>query len=246
MIDRTTRIFTIQLFVAGPIIGRQQADFVRDDFTHKVMRGLSSDVLQDTRAITLPLRCTAPITGVLPEASPPVFPVFLSQCRQWSLPPRRFHQPRQCRQASLWLHHCGADFVRHIQRSFVRAKAHLPLDLQRANSLFAGGHQVHDLEPLPERLVRVLKDRPGNDRKPIAVRRAFFALPVPFARRKVIHTLDFHNGDSARLEAIAGPSNTLWAASRRPEGTCPQIGLRSFGGLAWRTFCHSGYPLNLG
>ena len=79
-----------------------------------------------------------------------------------------------------------ADFVRHEPSCFDRTETHVAPDLARAHSLFAGQHQVSDLEPVAERLVRVLKDRAGNDRKPIAVRGALLALPMPLARRQVI------------------------------------------------------------
>ena len=58
----------------------------------------------------------------------------------------------------LRLHHSGADFVAHQVSGVVGAEAHLPLDLKGRDSLFADGHQMYDLEPLPERLVGVLED----------------------------------------------------------------------------------------
>jgi len=62
----------------------------------------------------------------------------------------------------LWFNHCRADFMAHAMRGAVRTKTHLPLNLQRANSLFAGRHEMHDLEPLAKRLIRVLKNRARN------------------------------------------------------------------------------------
>ena len=56
------------------------------------------------------------------------------------------------------------------------------LNLEGANALLAGEHQMNDPEPVPQRLVRVLEDRPGDDGEAIAVRRAFLALPVERAR----------------------------------------------------------------
>ena len=38
------------------------------------------------------------------------------------------------------------------------------------------------LIPVPERLIRILEDRSGGDREPIAVGGTLFALPVPPAR----------------------------------------------------------------
>ena len=48
---------------------------------------------------------------------------------------------------------------------------------------------MNDAEPVAERLIRVLEDRPGNDREPIAGGTsggALSALPVPSTRWQVI------------------------------------------------------------
>jgi hypothetical protein len=72
-----------------------------------------------------------------------------------------------------------ADAVAHIERGFVGTEAHVAHDLQGANSLLADQHQVNDLEPITERLVRVLEDCPYQHREPIAaLLSAFGALPV--------------------------------------------------------------------
>jgi hypothetical protein len=80
----------------------------------------------------------------------------------------------------------GADFVAHQPSGFVGTEAHVAHDLQSAHAYFAGQHEVNDFEPVAERLVGVLEDRPGNMGEAIAVRRAFLALPVPFAGRQVV------------------------------------------------------------
>jgi hypothetical protein len=73
----------------------------------------------------------------------------------------------------------GADFVAHGMCGAVAAEAHHTLDLKSADPFFAGEHQMHDLEPLSERLVRVLKDGASNVREAIGSHwSAFIALPV--------------------------------------------------------------------
>jgi hypothetical protein len=71
MIDDTMRIFFSELLISGPLVGAEQADFVRDGLAHESYQRIGADVL-DKRATTLPLRLTAPTIGVLPEPTPPV------------------------------------------------------------------------------------------------------------------------------------------------------------------------------
>ena len=54
-----------------------------------------------------------------------------------------------------------------------RSRSPSAVNLERADALLAGQHQVHDLEPLAQRLVGVLEDRAAMKREPIAVWRAF-------------------------------------------------------------------------
>lgn len=80
----------------------------------------------------------------------------------------------------------GADFVAHAPCGFVRTEAHDALDLKGAHSLLAGQHQMHNAEPLAQRLIRVLENRPGDDRETVALRGAILALPMPRARLQLI------------------------------------------------------------
>src|SRR5258706_9006877 len=73
-----------------------------------------------------------------------------------------------------------ANFVAHGMRGFVRTETHVALNLERADPLFAGEHQVHHLEPLAKRLVRVFKDRANDMREAITTaldRLTLVALP---------------------------------------------------------------------
>jgi hypothetical protein len=69
VIDRSAPIL-IQAVIHAALIGREQADFVRDHFATNAC-ALTLLRCVRTRAITLPLRCTAPRTAVLPEPPPP-------------------------------------------------------------------------------------------------------------------------------------------------------------------------------
>jgi hypothetical protein len=59
----------------------------------------------------------------------------------------------------------------------IGAQSHHPLNLERADALLAGQHEVHDLEPLPERLIRVFKNDPGYMREALGGHCSAFASP---------------------------------------------------------------------
>src|SRR5207248_2067192 len=73
------------------------------------------------------------------------------------------------------------DTVRHEPSGFERTEAHVAPQLPSADAFLAGHHQMRDFEPVPQRLVGVLEDRPDQNGEPIAVRGALLALPMPLA-----------------------------------------------------------------
>ena len=67
-----------------------------------------------------------------------------------------------------------------MPRGLIGTETHVTADLQRANTILAGQHQMNDAEPLTQGLVGVLEDRPDQDREAIAdiAWRAFIATPI--------------------------------------------------------------------
>jgi hypothetical protein len=186
MVDDAMREFFAELSIAGPLIGTKQADLMRDGFGTKACRVLAFESAE-TRAITLPLRLTAPTIGVLPE--PPVPPPpRLSQCLFFIFATDESFVDRD-NAAKLFnvLHQCNADFVAHLPGGFIGTEAHIAHDLERAHALLAGQHEMNNAVPVPERLVGILEDRADQDGEPVAVRGAFVALPMPFAGAEIIH-----------------------------------------------------------
>ena len=106
---------------------------------------------------------------------------------------------------SLRLNKGGSDAVRHEPSSFERTEAHVAPQLPCADAFLAGQHQVRDLEPVAERLVGVLEDRPDQNGKPIAVRGALLALPMPLASFEVIDV----RIATARANHAIGPAPRL-------------------------------------
>jgi hypothetical protein len=84
------------------------------------------------------------------------------------------------------LHKGNADAVAHIPSGFQRPETHIAPNLPSTYALLAGKHQMNDAIPIAERLIRILENRSGDDGESIAIRRALFALPMPFAGFEVI------------------------------------------------------------
>jgi hypothetical protein len=75
----------------------------------------------------------------------------------------------------------------HIERCAVGAGADHPMDLKRADAFLAGQHQVQNLEPDQQLVIRVLEDRPADDRESIAILLTNAALPVPRLEVKLVN-----------------------------------------------------------
>lgn len=76
--------------------------------------------------------------------------------------------------------HRHSDSVAHVPGRFVGAEAHVSANLQGTYSFFAGQHQVGDLEPIHQRLIRILENRSRDVREAIGRHwRTLVALPMP-------------------------------------------------------------------
>jgi hypothetical protein len=75
--------------------------------------------------------------------------------------------------------HRGPDAYAHIPSRPVVTASNLAMDLKRADSLFALGHQINDLKPSSQGVVGVFEDGFADNREPVAVLLADPALPVP-------------------------------------------------------------------
>ena len=101
-----------------------------------------------------------------------------------------FDDPHQL--AKLRVFHSSAQTHAHIPRGLVRAGSEHAMDLECADSLLARDHQVQNLEPHDERLLRFLEDGSGSERKTIGrarLRAALHTLPVPRTRRTLVHVI---------------------------------------------------------
>jgi hypothetical protein len=191
VIDNAVRKFFAKVVIAPKGVGADQTDFVGNGFAHEIFKSDLIDLPDDAGddiafapyrtddgSFEPVITATAGSTFLIPMAIVVLAADvgFINLDNAAKLIHVLFDQGR-------------ADFVAHEPSGFDRTKTHVAPDLARTHSLLAGQHKVSDFEPVAERLVGVLEDRPGNDRKPIAsraARRALRALPMPLAGRQVI------------------------------------------------------------
>jgi hypothetical protein len=178
VIDCAVRIIG-QPVIDAALIGSEQTDFVRDGFTNEGFGGLFGDVLQNARddiafaadrandrRLTTNAADDAALAAVLVDAlAANISLVNLNNTTK----------------LSLRLNKSGSDAVSHKPSGFERAEAHVAPELPRADAFLAGHHQMRDLEPVPQGLVRVLEDCADQNREPIAVWGTLLALPMPLA-----------------------------------------------------------------
>jgi hypothetical protein len=190
MVNNAMRVFTIEALVSGPLIGAKQADFMGDGFADERGESIGSDVrnyprdhislatngTHDWRFARTYAACSSPSATFIP------MPVF-GQAADES-----FIDFDDSAELINILHESHADLVAHKPSGVIRTEAHVAIDLQSAHAFLARKHEMDHAEPLPQRLVRVLENRSGDVGKAVAVWCALFALPMPFARRKIVNS----------------------------------------------------------
>lgn len=194
----------LQVVVNLVFICRENADIGRNHFANEMLCGILGDAAQsagdhialaadsaDHWRFTGPCAARFAVVFLIPM---PVGVFAANPC---------FVNFDNAAQLGFRLDKSGADFVAHGMRGPVRAEAHYALDLQGANSLFAGQHQMHDAEPLAQGLVRVLEDGPGDMREAVALSGASVALPFESHRadRKHFDVSTARAGNAARPAA---------------------------------------------
>jgi hypothetical protein len=182
MIDHAVRKFLAQMLVADPLIGAEQADLVRDGFAHERFERASAYVLDDAgNDIALATDCTddrrfpgADSAGSFAAAALVFVPVLREATDE------RFINLDNATQLTDVLHQGGSDFVAHFPSGFVGTESQVAHDLHGADPLFAGHHEMHNFEPVPQWLIRILKYRADRMAKAVAsLWRALVALPRP-------------------------------------------------------------------
>lgn len=181
MPDEFVGKFSAEFPIAASVVRCEQTDFVRYGFADEVFQCFGISVFDDTRydvAFTLHRADDGRFAGAgttrLSVAA--LIPMFVAS---FSADVGFIDLDDATQLVGPVLTEASADTVAHIERGFVGAEAHVAHDLQRANALLAGQHQMNDLEPVAKRLVCVFEDRPDQNREAVAaLLSAFGALPV--------------------------------------------------------------------
>jgi len=182
------RVSIVHAIIGIVIISAEQAHFVRNNFVYKFFNGIpiSTENNASDNIPFSPNRANYGSFTPIVTATASVAPFIPMTIFVVAADIGFIDLNDTAELVHVAFNHRSADFVTHKPSGFDRTEAHVAPNLARTHALFAGEHQVSDLEPVPQRLVGVFKNRPGDDRKTIAVLGAFFALPMPFAGRQIV------------------------------------------------------------
>jgi len=205
MVNGAVVEFVAKVTIANPLIGAEQTNLVRYGFVDEILQSLllhisnqarnyvafATDSADDSRfAGSCRTRLSVTLFPV------PVLGLAADECF--------IDLNDAAKLVHVHLDKGDADAMTHIPSGFVRTETHRPHDLERAHSLLADQHHVSDAIPVPQRLVGVLENGPGDMREAIAgrtTRRAICALPVEAGCQRV----DLGVAATRTLDAI-GPT----------------------------------------
>jgi len=217
--------FPVQIFVASPLIGAKQTDFRGNTLTHKLGKGRGLHVINDAGdhvALTTNSADDDSLTHATSSAAS-VAALVLVPVLGLSANESFVHFDNAHEFAEVLVNQSSSDAVAHMPSGAIGTEAKHPVNLQRTNPLLTGEHQMDDAEPVPQGLVRILEDRPGDVREAVAIIGAFFTLPMPFTGRQIVNSLVA----AARADHAIGPA------------VCDQIRRASI--LIWESLFPFGY-----
>jgi hypothetical protein len=177
--------FCAEVLVANPLIGAEQADFLRHGLVNESLQGRLLHILNDASDYVALAANSANNNSLAGSSRTRLAVSLIPMSVLGFAADERFVNFNNAAKLGLRFDQSGADFVAHGMRRAVRAEAHDALDLEGANSLLAGQHQMDDAKPFAKRLVRVLKNGARDVREAIAIHLARFALPMKAGRQRV-------------------------------------------------------------
>src|SRR6185312_2059834 len=175
--------------ISDLFVGREQTDLSRNRFAHEFLQIRSREAIENARddiALALDRADDDRLDGLAnATASLALVTVALFATDEGFV---HLDNPHQF--AEFLVLQGRADAMTDVPSGFVRAEAHVALNLEGADALLRAEHQVDDLEPVAEVNLRVLKDRADEMREAIGITLATLrALPAEFHRLKRVNLL---------------------------------------------------------
>jgi hypothetical protein len=187
VIDGLVREGLPQIAITAAFIGGDQADSIRDDISNEMAQRLGASVLDNlANHVALASDCAdyRSLGGVGRSASV-VLRAHVRVAIALFAPDVGFVNFNDAHQLpELWIGESGAQAMTHEPCGAVGAAPDHAMDLQSAHAFLAGQHQVQNLEPDQQFVIRVLENGPCDDGEPIGAfaRSALLAFPRPRAR----------------------------------------------------------------
>lgn len=194
----------IQRVIAGMLVCGDQIDALGNGLTDEAIQDGASDILNDLRRdVALP--CNRADHGDLALCPGKVLPLVLVAVLVLAADKRFIHFDHARQFSKGLVLHRRSDAMAHIPGRPIIAASDLTVNLHGADALLALRHQVDHLEPGPQGVIGVLKDRPGQHRKAVAIPSAAlvaFAHPMEGPRLQRINLLIL----AARTAHALGPT----------------------------------------
>jgi hypothetical protein len=187
--DHFVRHFLLDVSITGVLIRRDQINFIAHRFADESSQGFSVRVLDHLADHVALARDRADHGKLASRASAgllfvPMAIAVLSADVSFV----DFDDAHKL--AELRIGKSGAQPMAHKPRGAVRTCSHHPMNLQGADPFLAGQHQVQNLKPNQQPIVRVLENRVDGDREPIrraGILATLRALPMEGTRLACVH-----------------------------------------------------------
>lgn len=180
MIDGDVRKLFVEMLVSDPLVGTEQTDFRGNGLANELGERRGLHILNHASDhVALSAYGTRDDNFTRTASSAAAIPALaLVSVLGFAADEGFVHFDDAHEFAEIFIRQPSPDAMAHIPSRAIGAGADHPMDLKRANALFAGQHEVDNPEPCFEGHICVLENRSDRDREPIAIRRTCPALPV--------------------------------------------------------------------
>jgi hypothetical protein len=184
MIDRFVMNATSKMIVRRVLISRYERNLIADHAAHEARQGSSILIANDATdyiafasnradnadlAVTVLVIAEFQVAALCADLSAFLVPMAIAVlAANVSLISLNFSRHRERIAA-----HGSTNAMAHEPGGFIAASSKHPMDLKGAHAFLGMEHQEDDLKPSPQLDVRILKDSPSQNAKPIAILGAY-------------------------------------------------------------------------